>query len=65
MAIVKFNHRCGEAYAIQDETTKLYFIWCYKSEAFAELMSCRVYPITAQDQAVNWRAQYFYVYRNI
>lgn len=45
------------AYAIQDDFTGLYFIWCYTNEDFANKMANTVSPGSPEDRAANWRAR--------
>ena len=43
-------------YAIQDEKTGLYFIWCYSDKKFATQMSYRISPVDEKDINANWRS---------
>lgn len=58
MTITEFIHRRTgrKAYAVRDESTKLYFIWCYTTDTFAETIADKITIKDAQDQQVNWRA---------
>ncbi len=42
-------------YAVQDETTGLYFVWAYTNEAFAQRMTSRLSIGDETDRACNWR----------
>ncbi|HEX9613632.1 MAG TPA: hypothetical protein VGA05_08460 [Candidatus Bathyarchaeia archaeon] len=40
--IIEVQHRQGLAWAIQDEASGKFWLWCYKHKTFAELMSHQV-----------------------
>lgn len=46
----------GACYAIKNEDTGLWWIWCYVDRDFAHDMLAKVWPHEASDRAANWRA---------
>lgn len=43
------------AFAIQDQKTRLYFIWAYSDETYANKIASRVKPESEVDIQANWR----------